>query len=187
MSHDPAPSTRRFPLVRRSALSALVLVAFTACGSSEDEGGELRTSQRGAAAGPDTVPAERVRDDLPARGHAWVIFGGDTVRAEVARTSEDRERGLMYREEVPEGTGMLFVFEDEEVRSFWMRNTYVPLDIAYMDAGMQIVSIKQMEPETDELYSSEAPAMFALEAPMGWFEDHGIEEGDRAEIVFGPR
>ncbi|MFW6200273.1 MAG: DUF192 domain-containing protein, partial [Gemmatimonadota bacterium] len=62
-----------------------------------------------------------------------------------------------------------------------------PLDIAFLNQGMQVVDIQQMEPETEEYHTSSAPAMFALEVPQGWFEAHGIQAGDQAEIVFGPR
>lgn len=121
----------------------------------------------------------------PAAGHAWVIFGADTVVAEVAATADQRADGLMYREEVPDGTGMLFVFQDNEVRAFWMANTYVPLDIAYMDPSYRIVDIVQMEPLVTETYPSSAPAMFALEVRQGWFAEQGIDVGDQAEVVFG--
>lgn len=121
----------------------------------------------------------------PAPGHAWVIFGADTVVAEVAATADQRAAGLMYREEVPDGTGMLFVFQDNEVRAFWMANTYVPLDIAYMDPSYRIVDIVQMEPLVTETYPSSAPAMFALEVRQGWFAEQGIDVGDQAEVVFG--
>lgn len=121
----------------------------------------------------------------PAAGYAWVIFGADTVVAEVAATADQRAEGLMYREEVPDGTGMLFVFQDNEVRAFWMANTYVPLDIAYMDPSYRIVDIVQMEPLVTDTYPSSAPAMFALEVRQGWFAEEGIGVGDRAEVVFG--
>lgn len=121
----------------------------------------------------------------PAVGHAWVIFGADTVVAEVAATADQRADGLMYREEVPDGTGMLFVFQDNEVRAFWMANTYVALDIAYMDPSYRIVDIVQMEPLVTETYPSSAPAMFALEVRQGWFAQEGIGVGDQAEVVFG--
>ncbi|MFQ5536620.1 MAG: DUF192 domain-containing protein [Gemmatimonadota bacterium] len=114
-----------------------------------------------------------------------MIFGADTVDAEVARTPEERTRGLMYRETLPDGTGMLFVFESSEVRSFWMQNTYIALDIAYMDPNFVVVDIQQMEPLTTDLHESAGPIMFALEVRKGWFEEHGIRVGDRARIVFG--
>ena len=122
---------------------------------------------------------------LPPEGHAWVIFGADTVVAEVAATPEERAEGLMYRDEVPDGTGMLFVFDDNRPRSFWMANTYVALDIAYMDPSYRIVDIIAMEPLVEDSYPSDAPAMFGLEVRQGWFEEHDIDVGAQANIVFG--
>ena len=122
---------------------------------------------------------------LPPAGYAWVIFGADTVLAEVAATAEEREQGLMYREEVPDGTGMLFVFTDSRVRSFWMANTYVALDIAYMDPSFRVVDIIAMEPLVTDSYPSSAPSMYGLEVRQGWFAEQGIAIGAQAEIVFG--
>ena len=103
----------------------------------------------------------------------------------VAATADERAQGLMYREEVPDGTGMLFVFQDSQPRSFWMANTYVPLDIAYMDPSYRVVDIVAMEPLVTESYPSDAPAMFALEVRQGWFAAQGVGVGARANIVFG--
>jgi len=145
------------------------------------------------AAGGDTAPT-RTAAEVPAvdttprpePGQAWVIFGADTVRAEVARTPDQREQGLMYRQELPDGTGMLFVFDTEEVRSFWMENTYVPLDIAFLDVALRVVDIQQMAPQTTDPHESAGPAMFALEVPQGWFAAHGVKVGDHATVVLGP-
>jgi hypothetical protein len=82
---------------------------------------------------------------------------------------------------------MLFVWVDEDIRSFWMRNTYIPLDVAFLDRSSVVLNIRQMEPETEDLHYSEGPAMFALEVPRGWLALKGIGPGNRAEIVFGPR
>jgi len=114
-----------------------------------------------------------------------VIFGPDTVTAEVARTADERAQGLMYRDDVPAGTGMLFVFEDLAIRSFWMQNTYVPLDIAFMDASFEVVDIQQMEPLTTDPHESRAPAMFAPEVAQGWLADQGIQTGAKPTVVFG--
>lgn len=116
---------------------------------------------------------------------ALVIFGTDTVTVELAETAAEREQGLMNRTEVPEGTGMLFIFQDEAPRAFWMKDTHVPLDIAYLNSELRIVSIHQMEPLDTDTYPSGGPAMFALEVRQGWFADHGIEAGDVAELVYG--
>jgi len=114
-----------------------------------------------------------------------VIFGADTVVAEVARTEEERARGLMYREALGADAGMLFIFPESAVRSFWMQNTYIPLDIAFMDGSFRIVDIQQMEPMTTDSHTSRAPAMYALEVNVGWFEAHGVVVGDTPEVVFG--
>jgi len=168
---------RRAGLSRLFCAAALALVAW-ACGPSGSEsageapGALLAEQPPGATQGP---PA----------GHAWVIFGGDTVVAEVAASAEERSEGLMYREEVPDGTGMLFVFPDNAVRSFWMANTYVPLDIAYLDPSYRVVDIQQMQPLVTDSYVSSAPAMYGLEVRQGWFGENEIDVGAQAEIVFG--
>ncbi len=115
---------------------------------------------------------------------ALVVFANDTVRAEVANTSALRSRGLMYREEVPDGTGMLFVWDRDAVRSFWMRNTLVALDVAFIDSNFEIVDIQQMEPETSDVHDGARPAMFALEVRKGWFAENDITVGDRCELIF---
>ena len=115
---------------------------------------------------------------------ALVVIGRDTVRAEVADTQELRSQGLMYRESVPDGTGMLFVFDREAAHSFWMRNTYVALDVAFIDRNFRIVDIQQMEPETTEVHDGARPSMFALEVRQGWFAEKGIAVGDRCEFIF---
>jgi uncharacterized protein len=137
----------------------------------------------------DTLPPMRTEDDspMPPRGHAWVVINTDTVIAEVADTPESRRRGLMFRTELEGGRGMIFVFEEEGPQGFWMRDTYIPLDIAYLDRSQRIVDIQHMEPHTEDSYESEYPALFALEVPQGWFEAQGIRVGDQARIIFGRR
>jgi uncharacterized protein len=161
-----------------------VFAALSACSDADavPAGGDAAVpaaSAGAAAATPDASTA------MPPAGHAWVIFGADTVLAEVAATAEERADGLMYRDDVPDGTGMLFVFEDSQPRSFWMANTYVALDIAYMDPSYRIVDIIAMEPLVTDSYPSDKPAMFGLEVRQGWFGELGIGVGDQARIVFG--
>ena len=115
---------------------------------------------------------------------ALVILGHDTIRAEVAETSEERSKGLMDREEVPDGTGMLFVFERESMRTFWMQDTLVSLDIAFLDASMIIIDIQEMESGSSTIYDSAGPAKFALEVRKGWFAEHNVAVGLQAEIIF---
>jgi uncharacterized membrane protein (UPF0127 family) len=166
-------------------LLGLGLATSGACASAD----EARASA-GDASAASAVPSESGSEPAdhgayPPAGYAWVIFGADTVVAEVASTPDERAEGLMYRDEVPDGTGMLFVFQDNQPRSFWMANTYVPLDIAYMNPSYEIVDIIAMEPLVTDSYPSRAPSMFALEVRQGWFAEQGIGVGTRAEIVFG--
>jgi uncharacterized protein len=107
-----------------------------------------------------------------------------TVDAKVAVTTGERRRGLMEVEELPDGSGMLFLFDDERTGGFWMRNTLVPLDIAYIDANGVIGTVLAMDP-CDEpaasdcpTYVPEEPYVTALEVPQGWFEQVGVAEGD---------
>lgn len=162
---------------RHTAL--LVLLGAAACAPAGGGEQEAPSAPGGDSAGAAT------QERRPPPGKAWVIFGADTVLADVARTPDERAEGLMYRDELPAGTGMLFVFEDMAVRSFWMQNTYVALDIAFLDASFAVVDIQQMEPESTDTHESRAPAMFALEVPKGWFAEHGIGPGAKPRVVFG--
>ena len=171
--------------VRKSAIAmAVAAFALSGCAPAQGDstpGGEAaEAASSGQVAGGSAAARSR-----PAPGRAWVIFGADTVVAEVARTPEQRAEGLMYRQELPDGTGMLFVFEENAVRSFWMQNTYVALDIAFLDPGLTVVDIQQMAPMTTDNHHSTAPAMFALEVRQGWFAERGIAVGARAQVVFG--
>lgn len=123
----------------------------------------------------------------PGPAATLIIFGADTIRAELARTIEERQRGLMYREEVPDGTGMLFAFDRPSVQSIWMKDTYVALDVAFLDASYRIVNIEALEPLDETIKQSAGPALFALEVRQGWFQEHGIAAGRQARIEFPPR
>ena len=90
----------------------------------------------------------------------------------------------MYRDAVPDGTGMLFVWDTEGERSIWMQNTYVALDVAFIDRNFRVVDIQQLEPETTDIHDGASPAMFALEVRQGWFAEKGIVVGDRCQLIF---
>ena len=129
-------------------------------------------------------PFAEVRlDPSSGAGTALVVFGSDTIYAELANTSALRSLGLMDRDEVPEGTGMLFAWDSEAVRSFWMRNTSVALDVAFIDRNFEIVDIQQMEPETTNTHDGASPAMYALEVRQGWFAENDITVGDHCEVI----
>ncbi len=163
----------------------LAIMIIPGCGSASGNGQSDGSGNTSGVAAQEAPSAPSRQSPRPAAGTAWVIFGADTVVAEIARTPDERAEGLMYRDELPDGAGMLFVFDHSEIRSFWMSNTYVALDIAYMDLSYNIVDIQQMEPLTTTPHESAGPAMFALEVRQGWFAEHGIGVGSTAEMVFG--
>jgi uncharacterized membrane protein (UPF0127 family) len=106
---------------------------------------------------------------------------GAKLTVEVAATPQSRETGLMNRFSLPRDHGMLFVFEASEPRAFWMKNTYVPLSIAFVDSTGRILNIEDMRPRDESSHWSRGPAMYAIEVRQGWFAEKGIQPGDAVE------
>ena len=117
---------------------------------------------------------------LPVRTLAIRTASGQTVtvRAEIARTAEERSRGFMERTRIPDGTGMLFVFEKDQILSFWMKDTPTPLSIAFIDSAGTIRNIFDMKPYSLANTVSTVSVRYALEVPQGWFVRAGIAHGD---------
>ena len=103
--------------------------------------------------------------------------GGIAVSAEVADSPAERELGLMYRDPLPDDHGMLFVYPDEQLRAFWMKNTKIPLSIAFLSASGRVVSTSEMAAYDETPVPSEFPAMYALEMSRGWFVAHAVGPG----------
>lgn len=124
--------------------------------------------------------------NLPlSRGHVTFTDapGSPRVEVELADRPETRERGLMYRTGMPEDAGMLFSWPSEQVRSFWMHNTCIPLDMLFIDARGFIVGILEQVPTlNDESRSIPCPAAHVLELNAGWTRAHGIAAGQRLRI-----
>ena len=115
------------------------------------------------------------------------IFKNDsliqTIEVEFAKNDEERALGLMYRSSMDEHQGMWFIFPEEAPRSFYMRNTEIPLDIIYLDKDKKVVSIaKNARPYDETSLPSERPAMYVLEINGGLSDKWGIEKGDRMEV-----
>jgi len=100
------------------------------------------------------------------------------ISVEVAKTFEERAYGLMGRKDLGKDEGMLFIFETEEYHGFWMKDTYVPLSIAFIDKAGRIVKITDMKPQTLESHIPPQPILYALEMKKGWFSNNGIKVGD---------
>ena len=105
--------------------------------------------------------------------------GMHVIRAEVASNYETRARGLMYRKELSPNAGMLFVFPQPAVQCFWMRNTLIPLSIAFIADDGMIIDIVDMTPMTENSHCSSAPVRLALEMEQGWFAKRGITIGKK--------
>jgi uncharacterized membrane protein (UPF0127 family) len=110
---------------------------------------------------------------------AAIDIAGFELTVEIADTQETRSEGLMFRRSMADNHGMLFVFEYEHLASFWMKNTTIPLSIAFIAADGTIRQIEDMEPESLSSVASRRNILYALEVNQGWFEERGIDEGDK--------
>jgi uncharacterized protein len=116
---------------------------------------------------------------------AAIMAGGAPVLAEIARTEVERERGLMFRTSLEDGKGMLFIFDQDERLSFWMKNTRIPLSLAYISSDGTIQQIVELEPESLAPVQAERSVRYALEAPKLWFGRAGVRVGDRVRLADG--
>ncbi|GJM20119.1 MAG: hypothetical protein DHS20C15_00340 [Planctomycetota bacterium] len=156
MSHRPIQS-----LFLSVLLCAGVLGACTACG---DE--------------PPVMVAKR----LDAR--TTLTVAGEPVDCELALSREEISVGLMYRRELPDDQGMLFVFTGESDRSFYMKNVPIPLDLCFLDTAGRVINIVRGEPQQREpKLRSERPARYVLELAGGWAERHGLQPGAQIQIA----
>ncbi len=103
--------------------------------------------------------------------------GMHRIRAEVAADFTTRARGLMYRESLADNSGMIFLFDQAEKHCMWMKNTLIPLSVAFLDEGGAIINIAEMAPKTENSHCAARPARYALEMNKGWFAAHGIKPG----------
>jgi hypothetical protein len=112
---------------------------------------------------------------------AQILLGTERIKVEIADTPSLRSQGLMGRKELPEGTGMLFIFEDSKQLSFWMKDTEIALSIAFFDENKKLIEILDM-PVADKknsppIFKSSQNALYALEVPQKWFQKKGIAKG----------
>ena len=125
-------------------------------------------------------PAQSCPFELPT---VQVVVKGHDLTIELATTPEARSCGLSLRDSLPENRGMLFVYAEPEILTFWMKNTRMPLSIAFIDTAGRVVSIQKMNPfPLTTVYASPVPALYALEVNQGWFEENGVGVGDVVEF-----
>jgi hypothetical protein len=109
------------------------------------------------------------------------------IRAEVVAEGEARARGLMHRKSLAQNAGMLFIFDDPGIHCMWMKNTLIPLSVAFVDDRGAIVNIEDMEPHSLESHCAARPVKYALEVNRGWFAAKGIGPGSRVGGIPGAR
>jgi uncharacterized protein len=162
-------------------VSRLGLVLAVALGCQTADGGGRSEPQRSK----DPSEKDYVGPQLPT---ATVVlqdaFGGrHAVQVEVAATEASRRRGLMWRERLEPGRGMLFAFPEDDVQSFWMKNTLIPLDLLFIDAQGKVVGIvADAKPHTLSPRTVGKPSRYVLEVPGGWTADKGIVPGGQVEL-----
>ena len=147
-------------------LVALALLAGLGC----DHGSPPPTPQEGGPDQPQRLPTATIR------------VGAVPLLAEVAREKEQQAKGMMFRRSLGPDEAMLFVFDRDANLAFWMKNTYVDLDLAYIRSDGTVLQVERMKAFTPEAVFSREPARLALEVPAGWFAAHGIEVGAKVEI-----
>ncbi len=126
------------------------------------------------------VMAQGQPQNLPA---ITLTAGMHNIRAQVASTPEQRQIGLMFRREMPPHEGMLFVFEAPTLQCFWMRNTWLPLSIAFLRDDGTIVNVDEMAPMTESPHCSAQPVRYVLEMNKDWFAKRGLKAGSK---ISGP-
>lgn len=169
------------------AMSVTLLFASLACGSDS-------RPEDSPTAGSTTAPPS---DEPQATSTPTVTSAGPTVTftsaagqtatlaVEIADTPEERSIGLMNRESLAEDAGMLFIWPEDTGSGFWMRDTLIPLSVAFIGAEGVIVDIQDMQPLDETLHQSPAPYRYAVEANRGWFGGHGIGPGDTVTLPGG--
>ena len=164
MSH---PSQSGVTGWRPQAFLPIVLLAVCALGGCSER------------SEPGTVTTELSRPPV------WRLeVGSHPLEVELALTSEEQQRGLMYRTSLDATHGMLFIYDDEARRGFYMKNTYVPLAIAFIDRDRVIRDIREMKPLDENTVWSGRATMYVLEANRGWFAARGITPGTK--VTFSP-
>lgn len=156
--------------MKKLGLLLVVVLLLAGCGGTETTGNTGGSSTGASTTGlkPLTINAS----------------GGEKVelQVEIADNDAERERGLMERTALGQNRGMLFVFDSEQTLSFWMKNTLIPLSVAYINSEGRIIDIQDMQPLDETSHPSAEPAQYALEVNQGYFAERGVEVGDMAKL-----
>lgn len=173
-AQPPPPGRRRsqWPLIAGGALIVLIIILYSM--SSKEP---IQPHAAGSSSSPATFSFTKDGELTFTNPDGTAIT---TIDIEIAASADERTVGLMYRDTLAMSQGMLFIFPIEEIQSFWMKNTSIPLDMLYVNARNEIVTIHQNTvPFTTESYSSRVPVLFVVEVPAGFVSRHGLQTGDK--------
>ncbi|MCX7945148.1 MAG: DUF192 domain-containing protein [Deltaproteobacteria bacterium] len=164
-------SGNNYPLILKRAISIeLFLILLISCSIRD-----FKTENKPA-------------DEINNISHFVQFYRGDklivTFKVELAITEEERQKGLMFRENLPEDSGMLFLFKDESIHNFWMKNTYIPLDLIFIASDMSVVgTYKNAKPLSEDNISIGKPSRYVLEINAGLADKYRIDETTRAVLI----
>jgi uncharacterized membrane protein (UPF0127 family) len=173
--------------VLTSCLLIFSIKAYSITETTSDSNlGNAKSKQQQSSRHSQKSPAEKITFRT-----ATLKIGTHQMKVELAESDEQKEFGLMYRQKLEPNTGMLFIFDDEQYRTFWMKNTFIDLSIGYFDKNKKLVDTHEMTGvhsvmETPKTYPSSSPAMYALEMPPGWFSKNKIKIGSAFSLQTQP-
>lgn len=126
--------------------------------------------------------AAAARDESPVADKRLMLnINGHALRVTVARTPAERSMGLMFATKLGKDDGMLFIYPEAAVSAMWMKNTNIPLSVAFLDEQGVIINIEDMQPQTLDAHPSKAPAKYSIETNLGWFKQHGAGPGTKVK------
>ncbi|MDY7082476.1 MAG: DUF192 domain-containing protein [Halobacteria archaeon] len=173
---------------RKSIVSVtLVVVLLVTAGCIAGNG----TDKKATGTDGDNCDTSSIEVPEGANNTATATFVVDcelhTVTLEIADTPEERSKGLMFRDSLAENHGMLFVYQNEAHRSFWMKNTYIPLDMVFVDGNGRVINVEHAAPYNEsglKSYESDAPAQYVIEVNRGYANRTGIEKGTKVILEY---
>jgi uncharacterized membrane protein (UPF0127 family) len=137
-----------------------------------------RSLARGLLAAALAIAASLAWADAPLRT-AQIRVGPHPMKVEIVETDSQRIKGLMYREKLGRDEGMLFIYDEPAYQAMWMKNTLIPLSVAFLDRDGVILNIEDMQPQTEDSHMSAGPSAYSIEANKGWFAQRGVKPGDK--------
>jgi len=170
-----APMPKREFRLTSAVLTLCLFLAASLVAVGCDQPGQSQTQPANNGSGAQSLPTVKMK------------IGTQTFDLEIARTSEQQALGLMKRDSMPRDHGMIFVFPEERMLEFWMKDTRIPLDIMYLDSKGKVVSVSQMQPYDLTSVSSEVPAQYAIELNAGMVKQAGIKSHDILDIPAAAR